>query len=172
MIAYLIGRGALETFPIYISEFQALILHEAIDREWKLLDIVTAQEREASNRDGWALARIKVRELRGVLSQVVGGLPWEAGRGYCVRPEDEADLAAHVAAVGQKMRPPRAELEKLMALKTRRRAAIRRVNPPKPADRDVGGPTGVVVSTIEEPQPERAKWSRPAAVETGRHKSR
>ncbi|TXN20783.1 hypothetical protein [Methylobacterium sp. WL9] len=119
----------MEDYAVYLSEFEGIILYDAIERERKLLEIVTAQEREAGNRDGWALARIKVRSLRRIVSQVVQGLPRTAGKGYRLSPDDEAELADQIAAVGQKMRPPRAELEKLMSLKARRRAVVRRAKP-------------------------------------------
>lgn len=113
------------TSPIYLTDFQALILHEAIEREFRLLEIVTAQEREQDNRDGWALARIKVREFRSICSQVVRCIPWTSEERYSLAPEDRVVLAARIAEVGLRMRPPRAEVEKQRSVKARRKSLVK-----------------------------------------------
>ncbi|WP_156389536.1 hypothetical protein [Methylobacterium sp. Leaf465] len=104
---------------------QALILHEAIEREFRLLEIVTAQEREQGNRDGWALARIKVRELRSVCSKVVTCIPWTSEDRYGLKPEDRAELAERIAEIGLRMKPPRAEMEMKRSVKARRKSLVK-----------------------------------------------
>lgn len=145
---------------LYFNDFEALVLRDALEREWKLLDIVTAKEREAGKRDGWALARIKVQAVRALLSQTVRGLPWTTGEGHRLTPEDEADLAERVAAVGQKMRPPRSEVEKLTSLKARRRAAVRKIassNAAKPSPE-----TSAASSAKVGPASPKPNWAPPS----------
>lgn len=155
----------LEYYTVHLTEFEGLILYDAVERERKLLEIVTAKEREAGNRDGWALARIKVRSLRRVVSQLVVGKPRKAGEGYRLDPEDEAALADQIAAVGQKMRPPRAELEKLMSVKARRRTVVRRTKPVPSANvtEERGG-----ASAVHRPKQATSKglaWAIPKVAE-------
>ena len=115
----------VKTTPVYLTDFQAFILFDAIEREFRLLEIVTAQEREQGNRDGWALARIKVREFRSIRAQVVSCIPWTPEERYSLTSEDRAELAERITEVGLRMRPPRAEMEKHRSVKERRKSIAR-----------------------------------------------
>lgn len=138
----------MERHTLLFNDFAGLVLLDALDRECRVLDLVTTKEREAGNRDGWALARIKYRVVRDLLGQTVQGLPHVSGEGWQLRPEDATRLAKHIAAVGLKMKPPSVELEEQATVKARMRDAVRRAKP-------VGTDSGASVA-VTSPAPPRA----------------
>ncbi|MCJ2113270.1 hypothetical protein MKK64_19000 [Methylobacterium sp. E-025] len=149
----------MERHTLSFTDFEGIILRDALTRECRVLDIVTAKEREAGNRDAWALARIKFAAARGLISQAVRDLPWEPGGGHQLLPEDQAELADRIAAVGQKMRPPRAVLEEQMTVKARRRAAVRKA---QTAGTERAGSSKML--TAAEPlseEPHKLPWTAP-----------